>query len=56
MNEEKLQWITWAKEKADWYDPFIQKEDDYLGRYDSNILESAAPKNVGWNSGWGYTQ
>lgn len=22
------EWISWAKAKADWYDPFIAKEDE----------------------------
>lgn len=26
LDEEKKEWIEWAKEKADWYDPFIEKE------------------------------
>nr|MCR5223148.1 hypothetical protein [Lachnospiraceae bacterium] len=28
------QWIKWAKEKADWYDPTIAREDEYLGKRD----------------------
>ena len=28
------QWIEWAKEKADWYDPTIAREDEYLGKRD----------------------
>jgi hypothetical protein len=26
MTGEKKQWIDWAKKKADWYDPFIERE------------------------------
>lgn len=30
-NDELAAWIEWAKEKADWYDPIIAREDDILG-------------------------
>ena len=26
------EWIEWAKKKADWYDPSIATEDEYLGK------------------------
>ena len=26
------EWIEWAKKKADWYDPSIAIEDEYLGK------------------------
>ena len=26
------EWIEWAQEKADWYNPSIATEDEYLGR------------------------
>ena len=26
------EWIEWAREKADWYDPTIARNDEYLGR------------------------
>ena len=25
-------WIEWARKKADWYDPSIATEDEYLGK------------------------
>ncbi len=27
-------WIEWAQKKADWYDPTIARDDEYLGRRD----------------------
>lgn len=30
LSEEKKEWFTWARDKADWFDPFIGKEDKYL--------------------------
>lgn len=26
------EWIEWAEKKADWYDPSIANEDEYLGK------------------------
>lgn len=33
LTEEFTRWLKWAREKADWYDPFIEKEDNLLGKY-----------------------
>lgn len=30
LSEELKKWITWARDKADWFDPFICKVDKYL--------------------------
>ena len=32
--EITLEWINWAQRKADWYDPTVALEDDYLGKRD----------------------
>ncbi len=33
------EWVAWAKKKADWYDPFVGREDGVLGRYgESNSM------------------
>jgi hypothetical protein len=43
--EEVLKKITWAKEKADWLDPFISKADEYLDHYDKDeITQPECPK------------
>ncbi len=39
LNEEKKEWIEWAKEKADWYDPFIEKEVKLLEDIDRDTLK-----------------
>lgn len=31
LTEEEVAWITWAKQKADWYDPTIKRRDEFLG-------------------------
>lgn len=38
LSEEKKEWITWARDKADWFDPFICKEDKYLSDDDLQDL------------------
>ena len=50
--EEVLKKIAWAKEKADWLDPFISKEDEYLDHYDKDtITQPECPKQ---QTSWGY--
>ena len=33
LTDEVRVWIKWAKDKADWYDPLINTEDEILGLY-----------------------
>ena len=35
--EEQITWIKWAKDKADWYDPLVNKNDEYLTDNDKLI-------------------
>jgi len=30
IGKEKSEWITWARKKADWFDPTIEAEDELL--------------------------
>ena len=32
QREKLVEWIQWAREKADWLDPLTEKEDDILGK------------------------
>jgi hypothetical protein len=32
MDEEKLEWAEWAKQKADWYDPTVAGDDKFFGK------------------------
>lgn len=32
LDDQALQWIKWAKAKADWYDPTISHSDPYFGK------------------------
>ncbi len=34
LTDEGIKWADWAKKKADWYDPTIAREDEYLGQRD----------------------
>ncbi len=50
MNEEIATRIEWAKAKADWLDPFVSKEDQYLDSYDKNeLIQPDCPKKDTWN-------
>ena len=31
-SEATSEWIEWARQKADWFDPTIAREDEYLGK------------------------
>jgi hypothetical protein len=33
MNDELQNWLSWARGKADWYDPLVNKEDEILGMF-----------------------
>jgi len=39
LDTEKEEWISWAKEKADWYDPLIEKEVEFLKEIDRDTLK-----------------
>lgn len=38
LTEETKIWLTWARKKADWYDPFIEAEDELLNEVDKETL------------------
>jgi hypothetical protein len=42
LTEELKDWIKWANEKADWFDPFTNKEDELLN--DNDREEFFKPK------------
>lgn len=35
---DKENWLTWARQKIDWYDPFVEAADDLLQDVDRNTL------------------
>ena len=38
LTEETKAWLIWARKKADWYDPFIEAEDELLKGADKDTL------------------
>lgn len=38
MSEELKLWISWARDKVDWYDPLTDKEDPLLSAYEKHSL------------------
>lgn len=46
LSEELTNWINWANNKADWYDPITRKEDELLNENDINdILNPKQPNS-----------
>jgi len=51
MNEEIVAKIEWAKDKADWIDPFISKKDQYMDHYNKDeIIQPECPKKNSWDN------
>lgn len=47
FSDEQQNWLAWARKKADWYDPFIEDEDEFLNGIDRDKLEPL-PLKDGW--------
>lgn len=39
LDENKIEWLKWARKKADWYDPFIESEDEVFKDVNRDTLE-----------------
>lgn len=48
LDEQKKEWLEWARKKADWYDPFIELEDEVMERIDRDKLEPIPLKDGWW--------
>ena len=48
LDEQKKEWLDWARKKADWYDPFIELDDKVMERIDRDKLESISLKDGWW--------
>jgi len=46
LDDQKKEWLNWARKKADWYDPFIELNDEVMERIDRDKLEPISLK--GW--------
>lgn len=40
LKKEKQDWISWAREKADWYDPMVEKIDEIFNDINRDTLKS----------------
>ncbi len=55
LTDADFEWIEWAKKKADWYDPVMAREDEYLGRREhSKFAEDKAIIKRRQNSIYGW--
>jgi hypothetical protein len=45
LSEELLNWIKWSNEKADWFDPLVNKTDDLLTEKDKQEIFSPKKPN-----------
>ncbi|QXV66303.1 hypothetical protein INP83_04240 [Mucilaginibacter sp. 21P] len=50
-DEAILAWVQWARDKADWYDPLIEKEDEWMAGVDRNNILKTEPHKPG---GYGF--
>jgi hypothetical protein len=49
LSEELKEWLAWARKKADWYDPFIELQDELLNEVDRETLTMAKKDSFfGW--------
>ena len=45
VTEEVKEWIKWAKDKADWFDPLTGKDDELLNENDKGEVSTPKPSN-----------
>jgi uncharacterized Zn finger protein len=38
LTDKLRDWLQWLRDKADWYDPFIEKEDELLADIDRDTM------------------
>lgn len=49
VSEDLRNWLEWARKKAEWYDPFIECEDELLNEVDRETLTlKQKPPYYGW--------
>lgn len=49
LNDELQSWLSWARKKADWYDPFTETPDELLQDIDRETLEPIKkPYSYSW--------
>lgn len=48
LSSELTNWLQWARKKADWYDPFVEAEDDLLNGADKDTLGFPIRRSSFW--------
>ena len=49
FSEELKSWVKWARKKAEWYDPFIESDDELLNEVDrKTLILKPKPPYYGW--------
>jgi len=48
LTESLKEWLDWARDKADWYDPFIEKEDKLLKVFNIKTFENETENKPGY--------
>lgn len=46
--EEFVNWLAWAREKVDWYDPLVETDDELLNDVDRDTLLFRKKEVLGW--------
>ena len=49
---EQKEWINWVNQKADWYDPLINKEDPLLGLFKPELIKEKEKDRSSYYSGY----
>ncbi len=47
-------YINWANQKADWYDPLIEREDPLLGPFKPELIETKEKDRLSYYPGYFY--
>jgi hypothetical protein len=48
LDKQKIEWLDWARKKSDWYDPFIELDDEVMEKIDRDKLEPIPLKDGWW--------
>jgi hypothetical protein len=52
LDQKKLEWIEWARQKADWFDPSIDREDNLLSHVDKHTLNMVREQHGYYNNSY----
>lgn len=52
LSPEQKEWIVWARKKADWFDPIVDREDEFFGK--RKHVEKAENKALKKQGGFSY--